>query len=104
MPRVESRFDRREREGTSVGNFKGVSASCLFQLRIGHYLVDQPDLLCLRSRHLRIAEPDVFGALLADQIFEVPRSVPRIEAAHHRTNLTKHCALLRDSYVADHLQ
>ena len=57
-----------------------------------------------RARDLGIAEPDLLRALLADQVFQVPGAVARIERAHHRPDLAEHRALLGDGAVAQHLQ
>jgi hypothetical protein len=104
VARVERGLDGGEREGAALGHFERKGARLVPQPLVRHDLVDQPHVQRLAGRDLRVAEPDVLGALLADQVLEIPGAVAGVERAHHRPDLAEHGAFLGDREVADHLQ
>ena len=104
MPRVERALDGRQRERTALRNLERHGPRLFLQLGVGHHLVDEAPLQRLLRRQPDVAEPHLLGALLADQVFQVPGAVAGIERAHHRPDLAEDRALLGDGEVAHAVQ
>ena len=95
---------RRRRRGATFGDFERHRAGRGGEFIVRHDLVDHPQFERLAGGEARVAEPDLLGLLLADEVFEIPGAEPGVEAAHHRADLSEHRAFLGDRDVAHDLQ
>ena len=104
MAGVKGCFDRCQGKGAAVGDFECPFAGFGLQVGSGDDAVDQTPVERLLRGDLGVGIPDFLGALLADEVFQVPRAVACIEAADHGANLAEHGGIGRDRDIADHLQ
>src|SRR5437763_3162923 len=104
MPCAERCLERGQRKGAALGDLQRHLAGRGFELIVRHDRVDHAQFERLAGGQARGPEPDLLRLFLADQVFEIPRAEPGIEAAHHRPDLAKDRALLGDRDVAHDLQ
>src|SRR5947209_1919497 len=101
---VEGLLEETERGGGEGEHVVGPGSDLLPELVAGNDLIDQAPAFGGRGVVLAAAEPDLAGALLADDAGEVGAAKARVEGADPRPDLPKPRMLYRHRHVTDHVQ
>src|SRR5207253_3776548 len=104
VTRIEGALQRGQRKRAALRDLQRILARSRLQLLIGYDAVNQANLEGLVRGDLWIPVPDVLGALLPNQILQVPGAIAGIETADHGTDLAEDGGFFGDTDVADHLQ
>ena len=101
---IEGRFDGGQGEGTAIGDLQSPLPGFCLKVGGGHDAVDQTPIHRLLRGDLGVGVPDFLGALLPDEVLQVPGTVACVEASDHGANLSEHGGVSCNGDVTNHLQ